>query len=157
MSLEVIHKLVESGFYEEALNKIQAAKSRGETNPILMLFEALALYDGKKDLECLALLNKFLSEVAPDHEKYNYVLFTAGICLMNLGLPAEAYKLFNIVPNEYPEIDNERREARLKSNASKEAKISSKVFLVELMPNQSHQKDARFTRASVLKRYKGLR
>jgi hypothetical protein len=71
MNLKEIHKLVESGFYEEALNKIQEAKDRGETRPNLMLFEALALYDGKKDLECLVLLNKFLSEIDSDHEKYN--------------------------------------------------------------------------------------
>lgn len=94
----------------------------GETNPILMLFEALALYDGKKDLERLVLLNKYLSEIDPDHEKYDYALCTSGICLMNLGLPAEASKLFNLVPNEYPDIENERREAKLKSNASREAK-----------------------------------
>ncbi len=122
MNISAIHKLVESGFHEEALNKIKEAKDKGETNPILMLFEALALYDGKKDLECLVLLNKFLSEIGPEHGKYNYALFTAGICLMNLGLPTEASKLFNLVPNEYPDIESERKEAWLKSNASKEAK-----------------------------------
>jgi hypothetical protein len=40
---------------------------------------------------------------------------------MNLGLPSDAYKLFNLVPNEYPNIENERREARLKSNVSSKA------------------------------------
>lgn len=122
MNISAIHKLVENGFHEEALNKIQAAKDRGETNPILMLFEALALYDGNKDLECLVMLNKFLSKIAPDHEKYYYALFTSGICLMNLGLPTEASKLFDLVPDEYPDIESERREAKLKSNVSKEAK-----------------------------------
>jgi outer membrane protein assembly factor BamD (BamD/ComL family) len=122
MNISAIHKLVESGFHEEALNKIQAAKNRGETNPILMLFEALALYDGKKDLECLVMLNKFLSEIGPEHEKYNYAIFTSGICLMNLGLPTEASKLFYLVPNEYPDIESERREAKIKSKVSKEAK-----------------------------------
>ncbi|MBT3032962.1 MAG: hypothetical protein KME36_17830 [Candidatus Thiodiazotropha sp. (ex Lucina pensylvanica)] len=122
MNISAIHKLVENGFHEEALNKIQAAKDRGETNPILMLFEALALYDGNKDLECLVMLNKFLSKIAPDHEKHYYALFTSGICLMNLGLPTEASKLFDLVPDEYPDIESERREAKLKSNVSKEAK-----------------------------------
>lgn len=122
MNISAIHKLVESGFHEEALNKIQSAKDKGETNPILILFEALALYDGNNDLECLVMLNEFLSKIGPDHEKYNYALFTSGICLMNLGLPTEALKLFNLVPSEYPDIDSERREARLKANVSKEAK-----------------------------------
>ncbi|MEW8233240.1 MAG: hypothetical protein AB2734_01885 [Candidatus Thiodiazotropha endolucinida] len=121
MSIKGIYKLVESGFHEEALNKIRAAKDGGESNPILKLFEALALYDGNKDLECLILLNTFLSEIDSDHEKYNYALFTSGICLMNLGLPAEASRLFNLVPNEYPGVGDERREARLKANESREA------------------------------------
>ena len=111
MRIQEIHKLVESGFHEEALKKIKLAKENGETDPILMLFEALALYDNKKDLECLILLNQFLSKINKDHEKYNYALFTSGICLMNLGLAHEASKIFHLVSDEYPDIKKERMQS----------------------------------------------
>ena len=124
MSIDKIHKLVESGMHQEALERIRVARKEGVKDPILFLFEALANYDAKNDLECLELLNKFISSTN-GHVKYDYAFFTAGVCLMNLGLPNEAKFVFNKVPNHYPGIKQERNSAELTAKVASKAK---KVF-----------------------------
>lgn len=131
MLLKEIHKLVEAGFHEEALKKIKLAKRKGETNPLLLLFEALAVYDDRKDLECLRLLNQFLSKISSSHEKYHYALFTSGICLMNIGLPKESSRLFNSIPDDYPDIEKERRESHeALSIAAKAKDFAESIFKI---------------------------
>lgn len=106
--IENIRYLTESGFHEEAITRIDELRNKGCKDSILLLFEALAKYDAGNDLECLKFISEFL-DLADDHEQHDYALFTSAICLMNLGLASEARLILKELPDDYPDIEKERR------------------------------------------------
>ena len=66
----------------------------------------MCAYKKKDDLGCLKLLNEFL-DAAPAHKDSQYALFTAAICLINVGLPYRARQLLARIPSDYPDRDKE--------------------------------------------------
>ena len=109
--LEIAYQLVDSDKYSDALIYIEDIRKNGCDDVILDLYEALCIYEAKDDVECLRLISKFLSR-ASKHRKREYALFTAGVCLMNLGLANEALSTFEQVADSYPNIESERNEAK---------------------------------------------
>ena len=113
------YELVDSDQYADALIQIENLRSNGCNDPVLVLYEALCIYEAGDDLETLRLLSEFLDQ-AKVHRKREYALFTSAICLMNLGLVSEAKNIFNKIPDSYPNIHTERKnvEEKLKSKNS---------------------------------------
>ena len=116
-----IHTLVESDKYNEALLQIKKSRFQGCDDVILILFEALCIYETGNDLETIRLLSEFLNK-SKNHKKKDYALFLTAICLCNLGLKSEAEAIFLNLPDNYPEITRERNDVRKDLEIKEKAK-----------------------------------
>lgn len=61
----------------------------------------------------------------PFNPKFDYIIFTAATCLINIGLEKEALELIRTLPLSYPDRNNEEKNLN-KILESKE--ISKKLF-----------------------------
>jgi len=119
LTLEHLTTFIVEEKYVEAANAIQELKAAGNRAPELPFYEAICQYEDGEDLKCLHLLARFVKR-SPKHPKRNYAVFTAAICLMNLGLDEEAFSLLKTLPKSYPDRDKEiRRLEKLFKNRAK--------------------------------------
>jgi hypothetical protein len=96
--VERVYRLIDAEDYETAESLIQRLRSEGCSHCDLLLYEAICVYERQQDIECLRLLADFLREV-PRHGKRHYAIFTAAVCLMNVGLESRARALLQKVPD----------------------------------------------------------
>ena len=108
--LDDIHSLIQSDDYASAKAKIVEARAAGNKEALLSLFEATCVYETGNDIETLRLLAEFLAS-STNSAKRTYALFTAGLCLENLGLNEQALEMFQKVPDGYKDLDKERLRA----------------------------------------------
>ncbi len=109
-NLDDIHILIQSDDYATASARIAEARAAGHKEALLSLFEAICVYETGNDVETLRLIAEFLASTKSIEsiEKRPYALFTAAVCLENLGLLEQAYELLAKVPESYPDIQKER-------------------------------------------------
>lgn len=108
--LDDIHSLIQSNDYESAKAKIAEARAAGNQEALLSLFEATCVYEMGNDIETLRLLAEFLAS-STNSTKRTYALFTAALCLENLGLNEQALEILQKVPEGYQDLDKERARA----------------------------------------------
>lgn len=87
---------------------------------MLSLFEATCVYETGDNIETLRLLAEFLAS-SRNSDKRAYALFTAAVCLENLGLNEQADKLLENLPEAYPGLEKERTHVRKELNRQKQA------------------------------------
>jgi TolA-binding protein len=105
--LDDIHSLIQSEDYAKAKVQISEARSAGHREALLSLFEATCVYEEGDDIETLRLVAEFLASTTKS-EKRPYALFTAAVCLENLGLNEQALELLQMVPETYQDLHKER-------------------------------------------------
>lgn len=108
--LDEIHSLIQSDDYVTARAQISEARAAGHKEALLSLFEATCVYEAGNDIETLRLLAEFLASSA-NSAKRQYALFTAAVCLENLGLNEQALELLQKIPESYPDLQKERTDA----------------------------------------------
>ncbi len=124
------HKLVDGEEYEKALSHIKRIRAWGCSDQVLVLFEAVCIYEQGDDLRALELLVEFL-KTGGSHPKANYAKFTAAICLINLGLLAPAEHILQSLPDGYPDVRRERSEVGEQLRKQQEAmKKLSEITLI---------------------------
>ena len=109
--IQSIYEWIDADDYTTAELLIQRLRDQGCTRCELSLFEAICTYEKKDDAGCLRLLAEFLRE-APGHPKRSYAIFTAAICLVNLGLERRALDLLRSLPSSYPDRGAELKNVR---------------------------------------------
>jgi len=108
--LDDIHSLIQSEDYTTARARITEARAAGHTEALLSLFEATCVYEMGDDIETLRLAAEFLASTT-NSVKRPYALFTAAVCLENLGLNEQALELLQKVPESYQALHEERVQA----------------------------------------------
>ena len=106
---------------------IQRLRSEGCPHCDLLLYEAICVYERQQDIECLRLLADFLREV-PRHGKRHYAIFTAAVCLMNVGLESRARALLQKVPDTYPGRDKELKDLSVVLARRKKAAVHANAI-----------------------------
>jgi len=102
-ALDEIHALIQADDYSAAATRIVEARATGHTDALISLFEAICVYEAGDDVETLRLIAEFLAS-SERPEKRPYALFTAALCLNNLGLIEQSLELLAKVPASYPDI-----------------------------------------------------
>jgi len=105
-TIDKIHALIDADDYLAAMSGIREARQAGCDDAILSLFEAICVYEVGEDNEALRLLAEFLGN-SKNHSKQSYALFTASVCLENMGLYREAQELLSKLPKSYPGLEKE--------------------------------------------------
>src|SRR5687767_12919830 len=95
--IEKVYSLISAADYAAAGALIRQLRKAGRDDCELMLYEAICAYENSDDIGSLRLLRDFLKQ-APRHQKRSYAAFTAGVCLINLGLYDEALRLLRLLP-----------------------------------------------------------
>ena len=106
--IERVYQLMDADDYDTAETLILRLRRAGCVRSELLLFEALCSYERADDVRCLELITQFLKK-APNHGKRYYALFTASVCLINLGLEKRARRLLEQVPPSYPDREKEMK------------------------------------------------
>lgn len=119
-TLDEIHALIQSDDYVKASARIAEARAAGRVEVLLTLFEALCMYESGDDVETLRLLAEFLPN-STNTKKRPYALFTAAVCLENLGLHEQALELLKKVPRSYPALKKELSHSKLALERQKQA------------------------------------
>ena len=118
--LDDIHSLIQSSDYASAKVKIAESRAAGHKEALLSLFEATCVYETGDDIETLRLLAEFLAS-STNSVKRPYGLFTAAVCLENLGLNEQALELLQKVPEGYQDLHKERAQATKELKRQKQA------------------------------------
>lgn len=118
--LDDIHLLIQSNDYAGAKTKIAESRAAGHKEALLSLFEATCTYETGDDIETLRLLAEYLASTT-DSVKRPYALFTAAVCLENLGLNEQALELLQKISEGYQGLNRERAQATKELKRQKQA------------------------------------
>jgi len=118
--IQTLHQLVSADRYTEADRLIRQIRDDGKEYPELFLYEAICRYEEGNDLECLRLLTEFI-RAAPKHVKRDYAVFTAAICLFNVGLLENSVRLPERISSTYPARDDEMQNLNARLNTRTKA------------------------------------
>lgn len=139
-SLKFIYELISNEKYAIAYNIINELPEQERKKSIYLFLKAVCIYEEGNDIECLKLLVSFLEE-EPLHERKNYSIFTAAICLINLGLEEIALKLFKILPSDYPDLQKEIEQINAVIKRKIEAQTLANALLLILNQQQNKNKN----------------
>ncbi|HSI12241.1 MAG TPA: tetratricopeptide repeat protein [Chthoniobacter sp.] len=106
--IDRVHALVDAEKYSDAFALIEEQRDRADAPSLLHFYEGICLYEQGDDNGCLRLLAKFIDQ-EPAHIKSDYAVFTAAICLVNLGMDDLSNQLLDRLPASYPDLAHERK------------------------------------------------
>ncbi|MEP6671652.1 MAG: hypothetical protein ABJF10_20985 [Chthoniobacter sp.] len=125
--IDNIYELIASEQYDEAEHLLGCIPDLEKHDPELLFFKAICEYEAGRDVECLQLLSDFLNR-APRHVKADYSVFTAAICLANLGMEEESLPLLNTLPVSYPDLIDEKQSISAKVQIKAQAKVHAEAI-----------------------------
>jgi len=126
--IDNIYELIASEEYAEAERLIGCIPELEKHDPILLFFKAVCEYEQGRDVECLQLISSFL-ERAPHHVKAEYCIFTAAMCLANMGMEEDSLPLLNALPASYPDLLREKRDVSAKLQMKARAKFHVETIM----------------------------